>query len=81
MAEPETLRVHIPLTLRNRGGRPRILPPKDIEVAMDRRPGSPPAARHRPRMGLADSAWSAATSPPSPISPQRRASPTAMSAA
>lgn len=31
----KTLRVHIPLTLRNRGGRPRILPPKDIEVAMD----------------------------------------------
>lgn len=36
MAELETLRVHIPLTLRNRGGRPRILPPKEIEVAMDR---------------------------------------------
>ncbi|SDX71213.1 hypothetical protein [Roseicitreum antarcticum] len=36
MAETETLRVHIPLTLRNRGGRPRILPPKEIEVAMDR---------------------------------------------
>jgi hypothetical protein len=36
MAEQETLRVHIPLTLRNRGGRPRILPPKEIEVAMDR---------------------------------------------
>lgn len=36
MAEPDTLRVHIPLTLRNRGGRPRILPPKEIEVAMDR---------------------------------------------
>ena len=36
MAEPETLRVHIPLTLRNRGGRPRILPPKEIEIAMDR---------------------------------------------
>jgi len=36
MAEPETLRVHIPLTLRNRGGRPRVLPPKEIEVAMDR---------------------------------------------
>lgn len=36
MAEPVTLRVHIPLTLRNRGGRPRILPPKEIEVAMDR---------------------------------------------
>lgn len=36
MAEPETLRVHIPLTLRNRGGRPRIPPPKEIEVAMER---------------------------------------------
>lgn len=36
MAEHDTLRVHIPLTLRNRGGRPRILPPKEIEVAMDR---------------------------------------------
>jgi len=36
MAEQETLRVHIPLTLRNRGGRPRTLPPKEIEVAMDR---------------------------------------------
>ena len=36
MAEPEILRVHIPLTLRNRGGRPRILPPKEIEVAIDR---------------------------------------------
>lgn len=36
MAEPETLRVHVPLTLRNRGGRPRVLPPKEIGVAMDR---------------------------------------------
>lgn len=36
MAEPETLRIQIPLTLRNRGGRPRILPPKEIEVAMER---------------------------------------------
>ena len=36
MAEQKTLRVHIPLTLRNRGGRPRILPHKEIEVAMDR---------------------------------------------
>ena len=35
MAEPETLRVHIPLPLCNRGGRPRILPPKEIEVAME----------------------------------------------
>jgi len=36
MAESETLRIQIPLTLRNRGGRPRILPPKEIEVAMER---------------------------------------------
>ncbi len=36
MAEPDTLRVHIPLTLRNRGRRPRILPPKELEVAMER---------------------------------------------
>ncbi|MDD9744766.1 MULTISPECIES: hypothetical protein [Marinovum] len=36
MAEPDTLRVHIPLTMRNRGGRPRILPPKEIEAAMER---------------------------------------------
>lgn len=36
MAEPENLRVYIPLTMRNRGGRPRILPPKEIEVAMER---------------------------------------------
>lgn len=36
MAEQETLRVHIPLNLRNRGGQPRILPPKEIEVAMER---------------------------------------------
>ncbi|TDE35641.1 hypothetical protein [Antarcticimicrobium sediminis] len=36
MAEPETLRVHIPLTMRNRGGRPRIFPPKEIDVAMER---------------------------------------------
>lgn len=36
MAEPETLRVRIALTMRNRGGRPRILPPKEIEVAMER---------------------------------------------
>ena len=36
IAEPETLRVHIPLTRRNRGGRPRILPPTEIEVATER---------------------------------------------
>lgn len=36
MAKPETLRAHIPLTLRNRGGCPRILPPKEIKAAMKR---------------------------------------------
>lgn len=36
MPEPETLRVHIPLELRRRGGRPRILPPKHVEAAMGR---------------------------------------------
>lgn len=30
MPAPDTIRVHVPLTLRKRGGRPRILPPKDI---------------------------------------------------
>ncbi len=32
----DTLRIHIPLTIRKRGGRPRILPPKEIEVEMGR---------------------------------------------
>lgn len=36
MPEPETVRVHIPLELRSRGGRPRIVPPKYVETAMDR---------------------------------------------
>lgn len=36
MPAAETLRVHIPLELRRRGGRPRILPPKHIEAAMGR---------------------------------------------
>jgi hypothetical protein len=36
MPEPETLRVHIPLELRRRDGRPRILPPKHVEAAMNR---------------------------------------------
>lgn len=33
MPANETIRVHIPLTVRKRGGRPRILPPKDIETS------------------------------------------------
>ena len=36
MPAPDTLRVHIPLELRRRGGRPRILPPKHVEAAMGR---------------------------------------------
>lgn len=28
----ETLRIHIPLTIRRRGGRPRILPPKEARL-------------------------------------------------
>ncbi len=36
MPDTDTLRVHIPLTIRKRGGCPRILPPKEIEVAMER---------------------------------------------
>lgn len=38
----ETIRVHIPLTVRKRGGRPRILPPKDIETS-----GPPPGQDRR----------------------------------
>ena len=45
----DTLRIHIPLTIRKRGGRPRILPPKVAEVEMER--GQDP---HVPRaIGLA----------------------------
>jgi hypothetical protein len=36
MADPATIRVHIPLAIRKRGGRPRILPPKEIEATMER---------------------------------------------
>ncbi len=35
-AEADSLRVRIRLTLHNRGGRPRILPPKEMELGMDR---------------------------------------------
>ena len=33
MPANDTIRVHIPLAVRKRGGRPRILPPKDIETS------------------------------------------------
>ena len=32
-AAPETIRIVIPLTIKRRNGRPRILPPADIEAA------------------------------------------------
>lgn len=32
MPANDTIRVHIPLMVRKRGGRPRILPPRDIET-------------------------------------------------
>ena len=32
----DTLRIHIPLTIRKHGGRPRILPPKEVEDEMER---------------------------------------------
>ncbi len=41
MPANDTIRVHIPLTVRKRGGRPRILPPKDIET-LDPPPGQDP---------------------------------------
>ncbi|HET7410147.1 MAG TPA: hypothetical protein VFJ13_08085 [Paracoccaceae bacterium] len=36
MPDPATIRVHIPLAIRKRGGRPRILPPKETEATMER---------------------------------------------
>ena len=41
MPANETIRVHIPLTDRKRGGRPRILPPRDVETS-DPPPGQDP---------------------------------------
>lgn len=35
MSDTDTLRVHIPQTIRKRGGRPRILSPKEVEVAIE----------------------------------------------
>ena len=34
-AAPETIRIVIPLTIKRRNGRPRILPPADIEAAAE----------------------------------------------
>jgi hypothetical protein len=36
-SEPETIRVFIPLTFRKRNGRPRILPPENVEALTARR--------------------------------------------
>ena len=33
---PDTIRVFIPLTIKRRNGRPRILPPADMETAEPR---------------------------------------------
>ena len=33
MPDNDTIRVHIPLTVRKRGGRPRLLPQRDIETS------------------------------------------------
>lgn len=41
MPANDTIRVHIPLAVRKRGGRPRILPPQDIDTS-DPRPGQDP---------------------------------------
>ncbi|CAM4199798.1 hypothetical protein PARU111607_08950 [Palleronia rufa] len=41
MRANDTIRVHIPLSVRKRGGRPRILPPKDVETS-DPPPGEDP---------------------------------------
>lgn len=35
--EPETIRVFIPLTFRKRNGRPKILPPENVERLAERR--------------------------------------------
>ncbi len=35
--EPETIRVFIPLTFRKRNGRPKILPPQNVERLAERR--------------------------------------------
>lgn len=77
---PKTLRVHIPLELRRRGGRPRILPPKHVEAAMGRGQ-DPHMLRAIAGHGYGGSGWNAARSPRSLISPPMRASPTATSAA
>jgi hypothetical protein len=36
MTTPSTIRVVIPLTIRKRNGRPKILPPDDVDLRKDR---------------------------------------------
>ena len=71
----DTIRVVIPLTIRKRNGRPKILPPDDVD-ARNGRAQDPHVLRAIAR------AWSwrrqleTAPSPPSRISPPPRRSPT-----
>ena len=51
MPANDTIRVHIPLTVRKRGGRPRILPPKDIETS------DPPPGQHPRVLRAIGRAW------------------------
>ncbi|WP_118132966.1 hypothetical protein [Oceanicella sp. SM1341] len=51
MPANDTLRVHVPLTVRKRGGRPRILPPRDIEAS------DPPPGQHPPVLRAISRAW------------------------
>ena len=52
----DTIRVVIPLTIRKRNGRPKILPPDDMGRARRPSTGSACAARHSPSMELAAAA-------------------------
>jgi hypothetical protein len=53
MSVPDTIRVFIPLTIKRRNGRPRILPPANME-ATEPRPQDPArVACHCLRLGLA----------------------------
>lgn len=48
----DTIRVLIPLKLRKKNGRPKIIPPADYSPSEDQAQ-DPHPARHRPGMGLA----------------------------
>ena len=51
MPANDTIRVHIPLTVRKRGGRPRILPPKETETS------EPPAGQDPRVLRAIGRAW------------------------